>query len=283
MTEQARILFVDDEPNVLRALRRLFLDDDYEILTAPGAQEGLRILEETQPVQVVISDYRMPGIDGVEFLREVCRRWPDTVRIVLSGYADTATVVDAVNEGQIYKFIAKPWDDHDLRVTVANALERHRLVTENARINEELKKANEELRVINENLESLVEQQTRELVVQNAILSTAHEILDSLPVAVIGVDTEGLVVQANRMAIEMLAGPDSSIVGKDRRAALPDVLNSFHDRVLAGTTLCEKTRIRGLPAVLLGCVFGGHTNARGVIITVYTEEVENAPEGTLPG
>ena len=111
MEERARILCVDDEPNVLRALERMFLDEEYEILTAPSALEGLQALERIQPVQIVVSDYRMPAMNGVDFLREVCRRWPDTVRIVLSGYADTAAVVAAINDGEIYKFIPKPWND----------------------------------------------------------------------------------------------------------------------------------------------------------------------------
>jgi response regulator RpfG family c-di-GMP phosphodiesterase len=122
--EPARILFVDDEPNVLRAIERLFLDEEYEILTAPSGDEGLRVLERAPPVPVVVSDYRMPGMNGVSFLREVYRRWPDTVRIVLSGYADTAAVVAAVDEGRISRFIPKPWDDHELKTAVASALNR---------------------------------------------------------------------------------------------------------------------------------------------------------------
>src|SRR5208282_108119 len=93
MSEQIRILFVDDERNVLRSLERTFLDEDYEILTASSGAEGLSVLKSVSQVQVVISDYRMPEMTGVEFLREVCKGWPDTVRIVLSGYADTASIV----------------------------------------------------------------------------------------------------------------------------------------------------------------------------------------------
>src|SRR6266536_904479 len=109
MDEQIRILFVDDEKNVLRSLERTFLDEDYEILTATTGAEGLAVLQNNSPVQVVISDYRMPEMNGVDFLRKVCNQWPETVRIVPSGYADTASIVSAINEGQIYKFIPKPW------------------------------------------------------------------------------------------------------------------------------------------------------------------------------
>jgi len=163
-SEKTLILCVDDERNVLRSLERIFLDDDYEILTASSAEEGLRILEDNGPFQVVISDYRMPAMDGVEFLKEVYRRWPDTVRIVLSGYADTAAIVSAINEGRIYKFIPKPWNDNELRVTVANALERYALQKRNRELLAELSRANDEL-------EQKVKQRTSELELRNHALT----------------------------------------------------------------------------------------------------------------
>jgi two-component system, NtrC family, sensor kinase len=121
MTEPVTLLFVDDEVNILRSVERMFLDENYRILTASSGPGALRILESGPPVHVVVSDYRMPGMNGVELLRTVHRRWPDTVRIVLSGYSDTAAVVSAINEGGIFKFIAKPWNGEDLKITMANA------------------------------------------------------------------------------------------------------------------------------------------------------------------
>jgi response regulator RpfG family c-di-GMP phosphodiesterase len=121
MMETFRLLFVDDEENVLQSLKRVFLDADYSIQTSTSGQEGLSILEAGPPIHVVVSDYRMPRMNGVEFLSMVARKWPDTVRIVLSGYADTPAVIGAINEGGIYKFISKPWNDDELRVAVANA------------------------------------------------------------------------------------------------------------------------------------------------------------------
>ncbi len=145
MDEQVRILCVDDEISILKTLKRLFMDSEYEVLTASSSGEGLDLLSSTQPIQVVISDYRMPGINGVEFLQEVCRTWPQTVRIVLSGYADTASIVSAINEGEIYKFIPKPWNDDELKITIANALERYILHKKNIELTEELQDKNEEL------------------------------------------------------------------------------------------------------------------------------------------
>jgi putative two-component system response regulator len=160
--EIIRILAVDDEPFVLDTIKRLLNEDNYDVLTATSGIEGLHIME-TFPVQIVISDYRMPEMNGVEFLREVYRQWPDTVRIVLSGFADIQSVIAAINEGQIYKFMGKPWNNEDLRVTVVNAIDRYRLHKENIRLTADLKKKNEELQKFNDMLEVLVADRTFEL------------------------------------------------------------------------------------------------------------------------
>ncbi len=157
MDEPVRILFVDDEVNVLRSLQRTFLDDDYEILTASSGVRALSKLEEVPPVQVVISDYRMPEMNGIEFLREVRRRWPETVRIVLSGYADTGVVISSINDGEIYKFIPKPWNDDELRITIINALERYFLNRKNMELTDALATTMEELNRMNAELERLRE------------------------------------------------------------------------------------------------------------------------------
>ena len=181
MDEQVRILCVDDERNVLKALERFFLDDEYEIITALSGQEGLELMGSVGPVQVVISDYRMPGMNGVDFLREVCRCWPDTVRIVLSGYADTAAVISAINEGEIYKFIPKPWNDDELKVTLINALERYFLHRHNHQLMERLAESNAELQAMNENLLELVVEGTEALVSCGYSPASSRLILDSLP------------------------------------------------------------------------------------------------------
>jgi len=178
MVEPNRILCIDDEPNVLRSLTRLFLDDRYEILTASSAADGLSILDRAGPVPVVISDYRMPGMNGVEFLSEVRKRWPETVRIVLSGYADTAAVVSAINEGQIYRFIAKPWNDDELRAAVASSLERYDLGRQNVELSAELRRKNAELMALNRDLELRVAERMEALTTQNRRLIESLGILN---------------------------------------------------------------------------------------------------------
>ncbi|RJQ20820.1 MAG: response regulator [Nitrospiraceae bacterium] len=231
MDERIKILCVDDEKNVLKALERLFLDSDYEIITATSGAEGLEVLEGTQPVQIVISDYRMPQMNGVDLLKVVYERWPDTVRIVLSGYADTAAIVGAVNEGQIYKFIPKPWNDDELKVAISNALDRYFIHKKNIELTQELEAKNRELQEINDNLERTVADRTADLVMQNIILTNSQNILDSLPVAVIGIDLTGLIAQCNMMAVELFGSETGSILGMDRRESLPEEVNDFIEKV----------------------------------------------------
>lgn len=193
-----RILCVDDERNVLRSLERIFLDDDYEVVTAGSGAEGLEIMEQSgDSFQVVVSDYRMPVMNGVEFLKAVYERWPDTVRIVLSGYADAGAIVAAINEGHIYKFIPKPWNDEELRVTIQNCLERYFLMKQNRELVNELSRANQVL-------EQKVQQRTEDLELRNRALEFAQTMLGELPVGVVGIDENGLIAHCNAVAAGIL-------------------------------------------------------------------------------
>lgn len=232
MEEDVKILCVDDESNVLRSLGRLFLDSDYEILTALSGEEGLEILKKTESIQLIISDYRMPVMNGVDFLKEVFKEWPDTVRIVLSGYADTASIVEAINEGHIYKFIPKPWNDDELKVTISTALDHYFAHRKNIQLSRELEIKNQELQKINDNLEKLVEERTAELLMQNRILTCSQNILDSLPVGVVGIDPDGVVVQCNKKGLDFFSQGDGNILGLDRNESFTDEINELIDRIL---------------------------------------------------
>ena len=130
-----RLLLVDDEPNILAALRRLLRRDGYDIVADTDAHAALRRLE-TEDFDVIVSDQRMPDITGVEFLRRAKSLRPHSMRIVLSGYTDLDSVTSAINEGAIYKFLTKPWDDAELKATlftarqlIAEERENRRLLT----------------------------------------------------------------------------------------------------------------------------------------------------------
>ena len=122
--DQRTLLLVDDEPGIRAALTRMLRGDGYQILTASNGAEGLEILA-VNPVQVIISDQRMPGMSGTEFLNIVKELYPDTVRIILSGYTDIEVVTESVNRGAVFKFLTKPWDDDLLREQVRDAFRRH--------------------------------------------------------------------------------------------------------------------------------------------------------------
>ncbi len=124
------VLLVDDEIGVIKALKRIFLDDNYNILTAENANAALEILK-TNKVHLIISDNNMPGIPGTELLKIIRNRYPDTIRLMLTAHSDTDIVMTAVNEGAVYKFITKPWNPDDLRLTVKLALNQYELIQEN--------------------------------------------------------------------------------------------------------------------------------------------------------
>jgi len=118
------LLLVDDEVHILSSLRRLFRREGYQILTANSGTEALDLLA-TRPVQVIVSDARMPDMDGSELLAKVCKLYPDTVRLMLSGYTDMRAVTRAVNSGELYRFLTKPWDDDELIEAVREAFRHH--------------------------------------------------------------------------------------------------------------------------------------------------------------
>ena len=156
------VLCVDDEPSILSALRRVLRAEDCQVLQAGSGAEALALLAE-HPVDVVLSDMRMPGMDGAQLLAQVHQRWPDTARVLLTGYADMNATVAAINEGQIYRYIHKPWDETELRLTVRQAAERRILQTERARLQALTTTQNEELRTLNTTLEQRVLERTSAL------------------------------------------------------------------------------------------------------------------------
>ena len=157
-----RILCVDDEPNIVAALRRLFRGTGYSVATATSGAEALELLAQN-PVDLVFSDMRMPGMDGAQFLEQVRARWPDTVRVLLTGYSDIKSTIAAINSGEVYRYITKPWDDAEILSTARQVFERQVLEREKQRLEALLQGKNQELTELNASLEEKVTARTSEL------------------------------------------------------------------------------------------------------------------------
>jgi FixJ family two-component response regulator/ribosomal protein L35AE/L33A len=196
-----RILIVDDEEAILETMTFTFMDL-YEVLTTSDPTTAMSILDENQPVSVVITDQRMPGMTGVELLKEVYARYPETVRIILTGFADSEATIKAINDGHIYGYINKPWEPDELKSIVRRASELHALAIENRRLVDDLRDANLFLGAV----------------------------MDRLRMGAIAIDRDGIVRAVNKPAISFI-GLTEDITGR----SLDDVLSGQDLKELVDT------------------------------------------------
>ena len=171
--QQHTVLFVDDEANILRALQRLLRSEPMTVLSASSPKEALEILDKTQP-EVVVTDQRMPEMSGVDLLSAVRDRHPDIVRMMLTGYTEMKIAVEAINRGEIYRLITKPWNDEELKATLRQAFDHCDLKREIQRLNRVTREQNFKLQDMNRNLEGKVRDRTRQLAEKNNELRTAY-------------------------------------------------------------------------------------------------------------
>jgi diguanylate cyclase (GGDEF)-like protein len=257
------LLLVDDEQNILAALKRLLRRDGYQIITATSAAEALQRLVEHE-VDVILSDQRMPGMTGVEFLHRAKALYPHTVRMVLSGYTELQSIIDAVNEGAIYKFLTKPWDDERLRAHVAEAFRQKDLADENRRLSLQVETTNADLARLNERLEHLLTQQRDHTDLLATSAESTRGILDELPAAVLGVDPDGLVVYANTLAEAAFSGAEG-LLGR----ALGDVLPAYTPATDVATDLaCNGQRFQ-----VRSSAFEVGTGSRGHLLVLWPQPV----------
>ena len=137
------VLYIDDEANNLNSFKAAFRCD-FEIYTASSAREGRKILDNNE-IGVIITDQRMPVMTGIEFLESIIPIYPDTIRILLTGFSDINAVMDAINRGQVYKYLVKPWQNDELKMYIENALEIYNLRKENKELSHKLELANLEI------------------------------------------------------------------------------------------------------------------------------------------
>ncbi len=226
------LLLVDDEPAVLRGLTRIFHKKDINILSTTDPREAVLILERND-IGVIVSDYRMPGMTGVELLEIAQHRFPDTVRILLTGQADFEAIVAAINQGEIYKFLSKPCDPEILVQCVSDAFLHYDLICENCRLMSELSHSNEKLHTLNTELEARVESKVNELIHLRhtdpvTSLPNRISIMDRLDHAVSNA------ARTNSLVILMLLGIDrfGRINESFGHKAGDELLSSFAARVL---------------------------------------------------
>lgn len=257
--EEIKVLIVDDEELVLRSLRRLLMDENYTILTATSGEEGLEILQREEP-QIIISDYRMPDMNGVDFLRKAYLRIPDSVRIIISGYADISAIIGAINEGRIYKFIPKPWNDEELKATLSNAIDRYLLAKRNRELMDELLYKNEKL-------QELLREKSELLEFKSRVLKNFQNILNAIPIGIMGVDFDFVMVQCNDAWIS-LVGIEWSKLGENIYSFLPEDICNFVVKIR--DTLCSSYTemvINNTRGKIIGTVFNDETsNQKGIII-----------------
>lgn len=143
MDKKINILYVDDEANNLVAFKANFRSY-YNVYTAESAAEGLQVLKDKK-IHIIITDQRMPNMTGVEFLESIIKEYPDPIRMLLTGYVDIASVIEAINKGQVYRYIMKPINVDDLKITIDNAFEVHSLREENKELMKSLLRVNKQL------------------------------------------------------------------------------------------------------------------------------------------
>lgn len=169
-----KVLLVDDEESILNSLRRLLRSQPYDVLLATSGAQALEILTQ-QPVDLVMSDARMPNMDGATLLAHVHELYPATTRIVLTGYADPAAIIKAINEGRINRYISKPWNDDEMLVTLRQALEHQHSERERQRLEQLAQVQNDQLKLLNSTLEKHVAARTAELQQTADMLDLAYE------------------------------------------------------------------------------------------------------------
>ena len=167
------VLFVDDEANILKALRRLLRNEPMNVLTASHPSEAIDLLAR-EDVQVLVTDQRMPDMSGVDMLSTIRERNPDIVRMMLTGYTEMKVAVEAINRGEIFRLVTKPWNDDELKTALRQAFDHYDLKREIKRLNNVTREQNFELQDMNKNLEAKVRERTQQLAEKNDELRTGY-------------------------------------------------------------------------------------------------------------
>jgi len=238
------VMFVDDEVNILKAIQRLLRHEPYQVLTASRPQEAIDLLARVE-AQVVVSDQRMPEMCGVDLLSAVREQHSDMVRMMLTGFTEMNIAVEAINKGEIYRLITKPWNDDELKATLRQAFDHYDLKGEIRRLNHITREQNFKLQDMNRNLEGKVRERTKQLAEKNRELRTAYiQTIRALAEAIDAKDTytrghsERVAVYASRLAREMNLSKEliervyfSGLLHDVGKIGVPDAIITKPDRL----------------------------------------------------
>ena len=269
------VLCVDDEVNILQTLKRRLRKENYQLLTAASGKEGLEILANND-VHLVISDQRMPEMSGTEFLAEIKDRFPDVIRIILTGYTEVDAITESINRGHIYKFFLKPWNDDNLKLEIRKALDQYDLIKANEHLTRTIIRQNEILKEMNDELEGKVEKRTRELVLRNQALELSQTILENIPFPILGISEENIIVLENRNVANLVFKNNRKIVIGDNLSEYLD--ETVTDKVRLAIAENREEWIRRYPLAdkhysLAISPLSGRYLGKGVIITFVPEGV----------
>jgi two-component system NtrC family sensor kinase len=217
------VVLVDDEAPIRSAVSRLLAFEPVQLVITATGCEALERMAQSDTA-VMLADYHLGDMDGVELLRQAREISPDTSRILFSGHVDVELIRAAVNAGEVYRFIAKPWNDDELVMAVRHGVERWHLMRRNRELHREAEIQNRRLSRFAEELEAQVASRTAELELRNIALSFSQEVLDRLPVAVVGLDPQGQVALVNTLAHGLW--PDL-VPGDSRVTDLPEPLREW--------------------------------------------------------
>lgn len=272
-TRRARVVLVDDEEPILNAVRRLLSHEQLDLVPVTSGAEALERLAAADTA-VMLADYHLDDMDGVDLLRRARELSPDTSRILFSGDVDVELIRSAVNAGEVYRFIAKPWNDDELVMAVRHGVERWQLFRRNRELHRETQEQNRRLSRFADELEEQVAARTEDLELRNRALSLSQEVLDRLPVAAVGLAPDGCVALVNAVARRILP---ELVPGDSHLDALPQALQAW------------LTAAPGLPTG--GCIWTGafgrwqfealDLGERGLVLTAVPLPLAAEPGGGM--
>ena len=211
-----RVLIVDDEQAILNTLRRLLRNEGYEIFVVRSGNKALQVLETLGSVDLLVTDFRMADMTGIQLLEQVRERWPETQRVMLTGYSEVGTILDAVNRGSVYKYLVKPWNDEELKLNLRRSIEQGSLRTANRRLVDEVEKKNQSL----VEMVGRLQQDCRDAV---RGLNFNQALFEWIDAAVVTVDEDGMVVGANANLLRLLRADAIGLAAQD---ALPEAMHA---------------------------------------------------------